>query len=323
MKANCLQALAAALACAAFALPCAAQERYPSKPVRLVVPFPAAGPLDLVARVYALKLGERWGQTAVVENRIGATGTIGANAVAKAAPDGYTLLLTVDLPIVMAPALIRTPYDPRKDLVPVAAVAETVNMMVVHPSVGVSTLTELVAAAKARPGALTYSSAGPGSPGHLCAEMLRSNAGIDISHVPYKGAGPAMMAVLAGEVSMFCGPVATGLAHVKAGKLRAVGVTGSARSPQIPEIAPLAATYPGLVISNFYALYAPPGTPAAITARLRDDMRHVWEDREVRERLTMQAIEVSWLEGAELSRRIDADLAKWARVVKAANVKSE
>ena len=314
-----------AVACATFMLAQAAvaQERYPAKPVRLIMPFPATGPADLMARVYAQKLGERWGQAVVVENRVGATGTIGADAVAKALPDGYTLLFTVDLPIVMAPALLKTPYDPRTGFVPVAIVAESMNMLVVHPSVGATTLAELIAVAKAKPGALTYSSAGPASPGHLCAEMLRMNAGIDILHVPYKGAAPAMTAVLAGEVSMFCGPVPQGLAHVRGGKLRAVGVTGATASPLIPELAPLAASYPGLVSTNTYMLYAPPGTPPAITTQLRNDLRKVWEERATRDRLGVLGIDMLWLEGDELSRRVDADLSKWAAVVKAAGIKAE
>lgn len=314
-----------AAACAAFLLlqPAVAQERYPTKPVKLIMPFPAAGPADLMARIYAQKLGDRWAQGVVVENRPGATGTIGAEAVSKAVPDGYTLLFTVDLPIVMAPTLIKTSYDPRNGFAPIAIMAETMNMLVVHPSVGAATLAELIAMAKKKPGALTYSSAGPASPGHICGEMLRINAGIDIVHVPYKGAAPAMTAVLAGEVSMFCGPVTQGLAHVKGGKLRAVGVTGATASALIPELAPLSATIPDLLVSNTYMLYAPPGTPAAITTQLRNDLRKAWEDRDTRERLGALGIDMIWLEGSELSRRVDADLAKWAGVVKVAGIKAE
>jgi tripartite-type tricarboxylate transporter receptor subunit TctC len=207
-----------------------------------------------MASLYAQKIGERWGKNAIAENRPGATGTIGADAVAKAAPDGYTLLFTVDLPIVMAPALMKPPYDPKADLVPIAAVGETMNMLVVHPSAGVSTLAELVAAAKAKPGALTFSSAGNASPGHLCVEMLKSAAGLDLTHVPYKGAAPAMQAALAGEVSMFCGPITQGLPHVKSGKLHALGVTGAKPSPLVPGSRRCGLS--GLVLSNWYAVFA-------------------------------------------------------------------
>jgi tripartite-type tricarboxylate transporter receptor subunit TctC len=306
-----------------LALPAAAQDAYPSKPVRFVVPFPAAGPLDVMARLYAQKLGERWGRPVIVENRAGATGAIGAEAVAKAVPDGYTLLFTVDLPIVMAPALVRTPYDPRTDLAPVAALAETMNMLVVHPSVGVSTLPELVAAAKAKPAALTFSSAGNASPGHVCGEMLKSAARIDLTHVPYKGAAPAMQAALAGEVSMFCGPLTQGLPHVKSGKLRALGVTGEQPSPLVPDLKPLAATFPGLVVSNWYAVFAPPKTPAAVLSALRADLKQTYDDPEVRQRLESLGLDPLWLEPAQVSAAIDRDLAKWSGVIKRANIKPD
>jgi tripartite-type tricarboxylate transporter receptor subunit TctC len=315
----------AAIATAVFALaaPAVAQDAYPAKPVRFIVPFPATGPLDVMARLYAQKLGERWGKNAIAENRPGATGTIGADAVAKAAPDGYTLLFTVDLPIVMAPALMKPPYDPKADLVPIAAVGETMNMLVVHPSAGVSTLAELVAAAKAKPGALTFSSAGNASPGHLCVEMLKSAAGVDLTHVPYKGAAPAMQAALAGEVSMFCGPITQGLPHVKSGKLRALGVTGAKASPLLPELKPLAAAYPGLVVSNWYAVFAPPKTPPAVLAFLRAELKRTNDDPEVRKRLESVGMDPLWLEPAQVTAAIDRDLAKWSGVVKAANIKAE
>jgi tripartite-type tricarboxylate transporter receptor subunit TctC len=243
--------------------PAASQDAYPSKPVRFIVPFPAGGPADVLVRLYAQKLGERWGKPAIVENRVGATGTIGTDAVVKSPPDGYTLAFTVDLPIVMAPALIKPPYDPARDLVPVAGVADGMNMLVAHPSAGVRSLAELVAAAKAKPGALTFASAGNASPGHICGELLKLGAGIDLTHVPYKGAAPAMNAALAGEVSVFCGPIPVGLPHVRAGKLYALGVTGAKPSPLVPGLAPLSATYPGVVLSNWYAS----GSPASASIR--------------------------------------------------------
>jgi tripartite-type tricarboxylate transporter receptor subunit TctC len=316
-----LAAIATALV--ALAAPAVAQDAYPAKPVRFIVPFPATGPLDVMARLYAQKLGERWGKSVIAENRPGATGTIGADAVAKAAPDGYTLLFTVDLPIVMAPALVKPPYDPKADLVPVAAVGETMNMLVVHPSAGVGTLAELVAAAKAKPGALTFSSAGNASPGHLCVEMLKSAAGVDLTHVPYKGAAPAMQAALAGEVSMFCGPITQGLPHIKSGKLRALGVTGAKHSPLLPELKPLAETYPGLVVSTWYAVFAPPKTPPAVVTFLRAELKRTYDDPEVRKRLDSVGMEALWMEPAQVTAAIDRDLAKWRGVVKAANIKAE
>jgi tripartite-type tricarboxylate transporter receptor subunit TctC len=197
------------------------------------------------------------------------------------------------------------------------------NMLVVHPSAGVGTLAELVAAAKAKPGALTFSSAGNASPGHLCVEMLKSAAGVDLTHVPYKGAAPAMQAALAGEVSMFCGPITQGLPHVKSGKLRALGVTGVKASPLLPELRPLAATYPGLVVSNWYAVFAPPKTPPAVLAFLRAELKQTYDDPDVRKRLESVGMDPLWLEPAQVTAAIDRDLAKWSGVVKAANIKAE
>jgi len=308
---------------AALAWPAAAQDAYPSKPVRFVLPFPAGGPADVLARAYAQKLAEHWGKAVIVENRVGATGTIGVDAVVKSPPDGYTLLFTVDLPIVMAPALFKPPYDPKRDLVPVAAVSEGANMLVVHPSTGIQSLAELVAAAKARPGALTFASAGNASPGHVCGELLKMGAGIDLTHVPYKGAAPAMNAALAGEVSMFCGPIPAALPHVKAGKLRALGVTGTRPSPLAPEVAPLSATYPGVVLSNWYAVFAPPHTPDAVVQFLQAELEKVYADPAVRERLSSIGLDPVWMSAPQLARAIDTDGERWARVIKGANIKPE
>lgn len=319
-----LLAGAAFAAAALLALPVASQEPYPSKPVRFIVPFAASGPLDLLARIYAQRLSENWGGKAVVvENRAGASGAIGTDAVAKAAPDGYTLLFTVDIPIVTAPSLMKLPYDPKRDLVPVAAVVDTMNMLFIHPSVGARTLAELVATAKAKPGTLTFSSGGTASPGHLCVELLKTRAGVDMTHVPYKGAAPAMTAVLSGEVSIFCGPILQGLPQVKAGKLYALGVTGARPSPLAPEFAPLARTWPDVVVSNWFAVFAPPRTPATIVRFLEAEMHKVYSDPEVSKRLEAGGMDPNWMDSAELSAAIDRDMAKWSRAVKQAGIKAE
>lgn len=312
-----------ATACIGLAAAVVQAQTYPSKPVRLIAPFPAAGPLDVAARIYAQKLGDRWGQSVIVENRVGATGTIGTESVVRAAPDGYTLLVTVDLPIVMAPNLIKTPYDSRKDLLPIAAFGDTMNMLVAHPSLNVKTLAELVSAAKANPGKITFSSAGPASPGHLCGEMLKSAAGIDMTHVPYKGAAPAMVAAVSGEVGIFCGPLGQGLPQVKAGKMQPLGVTGKARSALAPDIAPIADSYPSVVTSNWYAVFAPVGTPPAIAQAVSAGLRAVFDDTEVSKRLTQVGFDHIWMSSAELSKAIDADLAKWGKVIRDAKVKTE
>lgn len=298
-----------------------AQSTYPAKPVRLIAPFPAAGPLDAAARLYAQKLGERWGQSVIVENRIGATGTIGTESVVRAAPDGYTLLFTVDLPIVMAPNLMKAPYDPRKDLLPVAAFGSTMNMLVAHPSLNVKTLAELVAAAKANPGKITFSSAGPASPGHLCGEMLKTAAGIDMTHVPYKGAAPAMVAAVSGEVGIFCGPLGQGMPQVRAGKVVALGVTGKTRSVHAPDVAPIADAYPSVETTNWYAVFAPVGTPAAVLQVVSTGLRAVYDDPEIAKRVAQLGFDPLWMTPAEITKVIEADLAKWGKVVREANVK--
>lgn len=298
-----------------------AQSTYPTKPVRLIAPFPAAGPLDAAARLYAQKLGERWGQSVIVENRVGATGTIGTESVVRAAPDGYTLLVTVDLPIVMAPNLIKAQYDPRKDLLPVAAFGSTMNMLVAHPSLNVKTLAELVAAAKANPGKITFSSAGPASPGHLCGEMLKTAAGIDMTHVPYKGAAPAMVAAVSGEVGIFCGPLGQGMPQVKAGKVVALGVTGKTRSAHAPDVAPIADAYPSVETANWYAVFAPVGTPAAVLQVVSTGLRAVYDDPEIAKRVAQLGFDPLWLTPAQVTKVIEADLAKWGKVVRDANVK--
>ena len=304
------------------ASPVAAQD-YPARTVRLIVPFPPGGPTDVLIRIYGQMLSQRWSRPVVVENRAGATGTIGTEAVVRAPPDGYTLLFTVDLPIVMAPALRKLRYDAGHDLVPVAAIAKTENLLVANPSAGIRSLSDLVAVAKAKPGSLTFASAGNASPAHLCGEMLKSQAGIELTHVPYTGAALAMNAVLAGNVTMFCGPLAQGMMQVKAGKLNALGVTGTSASTLLPEVAPLSASFPGLVISNWHALFAPVGTPAAVTRFLHDEMKAVYSDQELQQKLTVMAIDPAWQSPPELSRAIATDTTKWADFIKAAHITAE
>ena len=311
-------------ACLAWAA-CAAQAQvgFPSKPVRMIVPLPAGGPADLVARIYAQKLAEIWGKPVVVENRAGATGTIGADAVAKAAPDGYTLLFTPDLPIAMAPALFKPPYDPKADLLPIAAVAGGVNVLLAHPSAGANTLKELVEAARRAPGTLTFSSAGNASPGHLCGEMLNKSAGIRLTHVPYKGAAPALTAVLAGEVSLFCSPIPAGLPHVRSGKLRALATTGETPAAQLPDVMPAADSFPGVTVTVWYAVFAPAKTGAALAAAIRTDLRRVYDDPATKSRYVSAGVDAVWMDDKELARTIERDLAKWTQVVRETNIKTD
>ncbi|MBM3539394.1 MAG: tripartite tricarboxylate transporter substrate binding protein [Alphaproteobacteria bacterium] len=315
-------ALSLCAAALLFGAEAQAQSAYPSRPVRFIVPFPP-GPAEVLVRLYAQKLQEQTGQPFLVETRPGATGTVGTQAVARAAPDGYTLLATVDLPVVKAPALIKLAYDPAADLVPLAIVAEDFNVLAVHPSVGARTAPALAAAARARPGALNFSSAGNGSPGHMCGEMIKGAAGIQMTHVPYNGAGPSVTALVAGEVQVFCGPPGALLPHINAGSIFATAVTGDRPSALLPGIPPLAETWPGVSITNWYGFLAPAGTPSAIVETLRRELRRAYEDPAVQQRLGTMGIEPRWLDGTASAARIRADLAKWSKVVKDANIKAD
>jgi tripartite-type tricarboxylate transporter receptor subunit TctC len=305
-------------------LPAAAQEPYPSRPVKFVVPFAAGGPLDVLARLLAPKLGAQWGRPIVVDNMIGASGSIGANAVARAAPDGYTLLFTVDIPLTMYPAVAKQlPYDPRADFRPIASVARTDNALFVNPSLGVAGVGELVALAKQQPGKLSFSSAGIGAPAHFAAELFKLIAGIDMLHVPYKGAAPAMAAALSGEVSMMFGPIAQGLAHVRSGKLKALGVTGPLASQLLPGVKPLSEQgFPGLVVFNWYGVLAPARTPDAPVDAVRAALKSALTDQSLRGRLSAMGIEPVWDDAPQLGQAIAADLMRWSQLARAAKIEA-
>jgi tripartite-type tricarboxylate transporter receptor subunit TctC len=297
-------------------------QTYPTRPIHFVVPFPA-GPNDALARLAGRKLSADLKQPVVVDTRPGATGSIGAEVVVRAPPDGYTLLFTVDLPITMAPALLKLNYDVQHDLIPVAAVVKSDNVLVVNPATKIHSMAELVAAAKAKPGALTFASAGHASPAHMCGEMIKRQAGIDMVHVPYTSATAAMNSVLAGNVNMFCGPIGVALPQVKAGNVYALGVTGVEASPLLPGVAPLAASYPGLVISAWYGLFAPAATPASVTNTLLNEFRMIFADPELQPTLLALGLSREWVSGSDLVQKIASDTAKWQDFIAAAKIKAE
>lgn len=307
-----------------FSLAAAAQDAYPSRPVKFLVPFPAGGPLDVPARMIAQKLTEHWGKPVIVENQAGASGSIGANAVARAPADGYTLLVTVDIPLTMFPAVAKQlPYDPQKDFRPIGSFARLQNALFVNARVDVASARELVELAKKQPGKLTYSSAGIASPAHFGAELFKVITQTDITHVPYKGAAPAITAAMSGEVDMMFGPIAAGVPHVRSGKLKALGVTGPLPSPQLPGVKPLVEQgFPGLVFFNWEGIFAPSKTPDAVVDRIVAGMQKVMADPEIRSKLLGMDLDPVWDGPEALSKAIAGDLVRWSQLARIAKIEA-
>ena len=282
--------LAAAMICLAGA---AFANEYPAKPIRLIVPAAPGGGADFLARIVGVKLGELVGQSVVVDNRAGASGTIAADGTAKAAGDGYTVLMGQSTSIVIAPQLYpKLPYDTLKDLKAVTLVAEVPNVMVVHPSVPANTVKELIALAKSKPDMLNFGSSGNGAPSHLAGEMFKSATGTRLVHVPYKGAGPAVNALLAGEIQVMFAPIVAVLPQVKAGRLRALGVTSAKRSAAAPDLPTLAeAGLTGYEISSWFGLFVPASTPNAVVDKLYKETLRVLKSPDVLERFAKEGAE--------------------------------
>ena len=296
-----------------------ARAAYPDKPIRLVVPFPAGGATDFMARSLAVKLGERLHTTIVVDNRGGAGGIIGAEAVATAPPDGYTLLFSTMGVLAINPSLYKKlGYDPVKDFAPISLTHTTANVLVVHPSVPAKNLQELIALAKAKPGTLTFGSSGNGTSSHLSGELFKSMAGVDMTHVPYKGTGPALTDLLTGRISMMIDTVSVHVENVNAGKLRALGVTSAKRSASLPGVPTIAeAGLAGFDVSIWLGVLAPAGTPADIIARVNSEIAKVMNDPEMKAQLAKSGIEPLVSTPQEFAATIKNDTAKWGKVVKA------
>jgi tripartite-type tricarboxylate transporter receptor subunit TctC len=311
------------VACAVTVGMPAVAQTFPSRAARLVVPFPPGGPLDATGRAIAQKLTEAWGQSVVVENKPGAGGNIGADFVAKAAPDGYTVVMGALSTHAVNPSLYSTmPYDAKKDFAPITLVAITPNVLIVNPSLPVNSVKELVAYAKAHPGTLSFGSGSIGSAGHLAGELFKVDADVDMVHVPYKGGAPAMQALLAGETQLMFDNLANALAQVKAGKVRALAVTTAQRSKLAPELPTMAeAGLPGFDISTWFGLLAPAGTPPDVVARWNADVVRILNAPDMREKLAAQGAEAAPDTPAEFARFIDAELARYARIVKASGAK--
>jgi tripartite-type tricarboxylate transporter receptor subunit TctC len=311
----------ATLACAPAAV---AQAQWPAKPVRMVVTYAPGGGADLMARLIAPKMQESLGQPVVVENRAGGGGTIGADFVAKSAPDGYTLMLDASNWAVNPSLYPKLPYDPVRGFAPVSLLVVFPNMLVVNPAFEAKSVQDLIALAKKQPGRIAYASSGNGSAQHLAAELFKQRAGLDMVHVPYKGGGPALQDVMGGQVPVFFANMASGLPHVKSGKVRALAVTGSKRSASAPDLPTIAeAGVPGYEVYEWNAVFAPAGTPAEIVSKTHAAIARALAAPEVRERITALGGEISALSPSESDKWFHAQVDKWARVVREAHIKLE
>jgi tripartite-type tricarboxylate transporter receptor subunit TctC len=318
-----IAALVLASTLAAPAAPGQTAATFPSKTVRLVVPFPPGGPLDVTGRAIAQKLSLAWGQSVVVENRPGAGGNIGADAVAKSPADGYTVVMGALSTHAVNPSLYPAmPYDAVKDFAPITLVAVTPNVLVVSPSLPVGSVKELVAYAKANPNRLSFGSGSNGSAGHLAGELFKVETGTDVVHIPFKGGAPAMQALLAGETQFMFDNLANSMPQVKAGKLRALAVTTAKRSNLAPELPTMAeAGLPGFDISTWFGLLAPAGTPPDVIAKWNAEVVRILNSTDMRERLVAQGAEPAPTTPAEFAAFIATELPKYAKIVKLSGAK--
>ncbi len=304
----------------------AAGGAYPDRPLRLIVPFPAGGATDLMARALAQGLGEKLGQAVVVENRGGAGGAIGAEAVASAAPDGYTLLYSTMGVLTINPSLYaKLRYDPQKSFAPVSLTNLTSNLLVVNPALQVNSVAELAALAKQRPGELTFSSSGSGTTSHLAGEMFKSTAGVDIRHIPYKGTSGAINDFLAGRISMMIDTSSNFIEQVKLGKVHALGVTSRQRLAALPDV-PSISESPGFEsyeVSLWSGVLAPAGTPRPVIDRLNGDIKAVMTSPQMVERMAAYGIQTTHSTPEEFAERIRADTVKWAQVIKQSGARAD
>jgi tripartite-type tricarboxylate transporter receptor subunit TctC len=314
--------LARSLAAGAALLACwsIGAQTYPAKPVRIVVPFAPGGPNDILARVIAQKLTESWGQQVVVDNRAGGGTVIGTEHVARSAPDGYTLLM-VSTSHTANPSLRKLPYDPIRDLEPVILVASGPNVVLSHPSVPARSVKDLLAVAKARPDQVTYGSGGLGTSTHLSGAMVALMGGARMIHVPYKGAGPATVDLLSGQISWMVGTILPSMPHIRAGRLRALAVTSAKRSAVLPDTPPVADTLPGFESVSWYGVAAPGSTPRDVVARLNQEIARHLGSPDLRERIAGEGAEVIGGSPQDFGNFYRADIAKWGKVIKAAGIK--
>jgi len=297
---------------------------YPNKPIRMIVPFAPGGGTDIIGRLLAQELGQAWGQTVVVDNRGGGGGTIGTNLAAKATPDGYTMVLA-SLGLSYAPALYsKLPFDPLKDLAPVSLVATQPFVYVVIPALGVNSMKDLIALAQAKPGQIRYGSGGAGGSSHLGTELLRTMTGIDIVHVPYKGTGPALTAMLSGEIQMQLIGISSVVPHLKSGRMRALAVSGAKRSAAAPDVPTVAESgVPGYAFDVWYGMLFPAGTPRAIIAKTNAAINRALKSPALAQRFAGVGVEPAGTAPEEFAQMLQSEIAKWRKVVAEANIRLE
>jgi len=320
---NLVSAIARILAAVLFiAGNAAAQQSYPSKPIRMVVGFAPGGSADILARTVGQKLGEALGQQVVVDNRPGAGGNIAVEYVVRSAPDGYTVLLGTPGLSANPSLYAKLSYDPIRDLAPVTMLGMFPNLMVVHPSVSANTVGEFIALARARPGKLSFASAGTGSSGHLAAELLKSMANIEMTHVPYKGSVPALNDVIGGQVDLYFDGVPSSAPHVKAGRLKALATTGLKRSPVLPEVPTMVeAGVPGYRALTWNALFAPAGTSKDVIAKLNGTISQLLHGADIRERFAAIGAEPTAMTPEQLGTFLQEEMTKWSDVIRKAGIK--
>jgi tripartite-type tricarboxylate transporter receptor subunit TctC len=309
--------VALGFACGAMAAPVALAQNYPSKPIHFVVPFPPGGPLDIVARALAQKMGEDWGASVIVENRPGAGGSLGAEWVAKAPGDGYTLLMgAVSTHAINVSLYAKLAYDPVRDFAPVTQLADVPNVLVVNSAIPANSVKELIALAKKTPGTLNFASGSNGSTGHLAGELFKAMAKIDVQHIPYKGAAPAITALMAGEVSFMFDNLASATPLIRAGKLKALAVTTAKRTPFFPALPTMAeAGLPGFDMSTWFGVFAPAGTPPAVIAKLNAELVHILKTLDMNERLANLGAEPVGNTPEQFSAYIRREIPKYAKVI--------
>jgi tripartite-type tricarboxylate transporter receptor subunit TctC len=313
--------LSAGLLAAAFAAPALAQS-YPTKPVRIVVPYPPGGPNDIVARTVGQKLSEQLGQPVIVDNKPGASGNIGAESVAKSPPDGYTLLLLTTGHTINPSLYPKLGYDLEKDLAPVTQLTAGPMVVVANPSLPAKNIKELISLAKAKPGSLNFGSAGNGSSTHLAPELFSSMAGIKMNHIPYKGSAPALTDLMAGQIQVAFDFMISAMPHVKSGKVKALAVTSTTRSPAAPDLPTVAESgVPGFEVIGWNGLVVPARTPKDVVAKLNAELKKALDQPDAKERFAAQGFSATWTTPEKFGAYIESEHAKWARVVKDSGAK--